>query len=119
MPLVQLRRNPKIVGDHDIAKVAMALPMIVASALDGGQERSALVADDIEIQVSDQDPRDVGSDKFDIELVILANDYPEREANLQARTEMIARGVQNLVPKGVRFSVWPLLAKGAWVTGQG
>ncbi|MBI2592651.1 MAG: hypothetical protein HYW37_00610 [Candidatus Colwellbacteria bacterium] len=118
MPLVQLRKNSRRVGGADIDRLREELPKIVADSLDGGQEQSHLVPDDIEIQVSDGDPRDVNV-HYDVGVVILANDYPERAVNLQDRTDGIKGRVEHLLPLGVKFSVWVLLAQGGWATGEG
>lgn len=118
MPLVIVKHTYVIHGGF-INKLAKALPEIVALALSVENNPEAhLSPADIEVWVHRANELDVNAKN--LEIVIWANLYPERLANLNEREERIRNFVKkflaDVIPGGVSASgfVWVLLANGAF-----
>lgn len=108
MPQVFLKYR-RDVPDGVIYKLAQDLPEIVARELDcGGQ--GALIANDVEVTVLKKGPYDVMTRH--IEIIIWANDYPKRRANLKKRQQKIAGAVRKITNHG--GWIWVLLGHGAF-----
>ncbi len=113
MPLVMVHdaSNSEVLLD-----VTRALPALVAQALHVEEDPAAhLTANDVEVWVRGHHPHDKCTQG--IEIVVWANLFPERNANLEERTEMIAKGVRAIlaqVSPGVKGFVWVLLQPGAF-----
>ena len=90
------------------------LPAIVAKALDTPDNPDGrLEAGDI--AVSFQSVGEFDCNTIPLSITIFANDYPERRANLTERKEQIIREVSRITDTTwVTFSVWVLLAPGAY-----
>lgn len=107
MPFVVVNRNKKKLPDKVLSPIIKKLPEIVANALTAWTPEGKLTPNDIEVWVQDFGPLDLNTK--DIEIVIWANLYPEREANLPVRQKFITEKVKQLVSKGITGFVWVLL----------
>jgi len=114
MPLVLVtanRNHPKI-NDAMLNGLCLVLreqiPRFLACDDPGGH----LTPDDIEIQLRDRDPsRDVGASKHDLHIVVLANDFPSRKANLDERCKHICGCIAECYKKdNIHGFVWIRLA---------
>lgn len=116
MPLVVVNYQKNEIDPVIVRNVANGLPKIVARALDVvGNEQARLSAGDIEVWVQEAGSQDVNGKG--LEIVIWANEYPERLANLNDRKEEILRGVRDLLPHypgNLTGFVWVLLQPGAF-----
>ena len=88
------------------------LPQLVAEALHCKKdERGALVPDDVEIWYYPSSVYDrLG--KYDIQIVVQANDVPERKKNLENRTRKLRQNIKLLLPRKTKGFVWVRLAPG-------
>jgi hypothetical protein len=98
------------------------LPGAIAEALSTGPgTEGELKPEEIEVKVFPFGPMDIHH--YDIEVIILANDYPERAKSLDDRASNLANNVprsitmaamQSLGPHiTIKGFVWPFLGKGA------
>jgi len=90
MPLVTVRSN--ILGHVEKTALGPVIQKIVALALDGDEFESWLGPTDIEVEFKEIGPYDVSFPP--VSLLVLANDYPSRKANLQERASQIARALR-------------------------
>ncbi|MBZ9571952.1 hypothetical protein KJA15_01260 [Patescibacteria group bacterium] len=88
------------------------LPGIVAEALSVPGTDGELTSDEIEVKFETFGPFDVHSK--DIEIIILANDYPERKKNLDERQTLIKEGVKRILYSGITGFVWVLPLPGSF-----
>lgn len=113
MPLVVVHDNS---SSEVILDIARALPDLVAQALHVEENPAAhLTADEVGVWVREHHPHDRSTQG--LEIVVWANLFPERNANLEERTEMIAKGVRAIltsVDPSVKGFVWVLLQPGAF-----
>lgn len=117
MQLVSVRYRTGEIPNEFLVKLVSKLPGVVASALDvGGQDPHKYVsAADISI-----DPVAMGElyvSSYHLEIIVWANDFPERRANLDKRKEFIRLWVQNCLDEAgfaTKGVVWLLLAPGAF-----
>lgn len=95
MPLVSLRCSSKV--SHELKQLlAMNLPLLVAGALHVEEVLDAhLLPPHVEVAVSDVGPYDVNSS--DIGVMITANMYTERTADIDRRVHAIALGLRRLL----------------------
>lgn len=114
MPLVVVNRNPKSFDERSLENLVRALPDLVASALTCENPDGELTAKDIEVWVQDSGPFDVNTK--DVEIIIWANLYPERQADLDRRQRYITGGIKALMNAGdiatvkrISGFVWVLL----------
>jgi len=108
MPLVLITRKPGV----SLTELLSMIRLVVADELSSNDPHGALIPDDIEVNVREFGPLDIS--KYDVEILIVANEYPERRATLPARTYMVRKKVANLLPGGLLSWVWILLATGEW-----
>lgn len=113
-----------VVVNHQVGRVlpdmlnelAQAMPEIVARALNVEEHEEAhLTANDVEVWIRESDLYDVNNK--DIEIIIWANHYPERLANLGERKEIILNGVRGFLKdydRNLSGFVWVLLQPGAF-----
>lgn len=107
MPLVVVNRNPEKLSDRILKKFLEGLPESVASTLTCENPDGKLKAQDIEVWVQDFGPYDIN--KADVEIIIWANQYPERQENLDFRRKMLCNLVRSAVPRDIKGWVWILL----------
>lgn len=108
MPLVVLNRNPKKVNDTLTKAIAEALPGLVSLALtipDNPVEE--LTSKDIEVWVQDFGKFDINTK--DVEIIIWANQHPERKENLLERCKKISDCLKDHIPNGITGFVRVLL----------
>jgi len=128
MPYVWIFVRPKIYQTEPLQQFVNNLPGVIAEALSTSPGTAGeLKPWEIEVEVFPFGP--MGIHHYDIEILIFANDYPERAENLDDRTKKIA----DMAPRAVTMSaleslasrffkpkitikgfVWPLLTKGAF-----
>ena len=111
MPLVQVRFGPRM--DAQITGVARSLPAVIAKHLDVPGTSGALEAEDIEVWVQAHGPYDqprISEDhSSDLQIVVSANEYPNRAANLEERNQQIGEEIKALLPpalQDIRMFVW-------------
>jgi hypothetical protein len=121
MPTIRLKRDPDLMPDSVLEPLLEKLPGIVASALHvEGNRHGRLQPDDIDIEVSDHGRLDVNCQT--LQILILANDYPERAANINERTKEIADAVRfelrmfrDVLGIAGRSFVWVFLGRAGFV----
>ena len=115
MSLVRIARDPVLVSDPRLVHLLTDIRQIVADALTIPGTDGELHSHEIEMEV-----RDFGSfdqpGKYSLEITVLANEYPERRANLDERREKIIAGVKDALPNFPpgRGYVWVLLMPGSF-----
>ena len=108
MPLVLMNRKENLVNDHLAKHLAEELTHIVSMVLNTPEEEGGeLVPDDIEVRVRNSSDLDVNAKP--LEIIIWANDFPKRRANLGFRQKAIVEAVKGLIPSTVTGFVWILL----------
>ena len=121
MPFVTLYYKPSFVKKEEMRAIAERLPEIVARALNVPENPAArLNANDIEVQPEEID-EECTVNRRPLEIIILANDYPERKKNLDKRQEEITKAVREIKNEAwsldfrrVRGFVWVLLIPGSF-----
>lgn len=118
MPLVLLKRDKEKYSDKNprLRALVSLLPEMIAEALTVEGTPGELSASDVEVYVSNFGPLDIYNKP--IEIVILANEFPERLANLKERLDKITEKInptflKKLLPGG--YSIWLNLIKGTYV----
>lgn len=109
MPLVFVKRNREKLPNEFLRPLMVAMPCIIAEALSTSSDEGRLTEEDIEVWTWDvrADDLDIGS--YDIQVVIFANNYPERKARLEVSRKQIERWLQGNCPKGTCGLVWVVL----------
>ena len=95
MPLVHLYYHPHRDGWELAQNLAAALPKIIAPHLTiptRDRHDGQVTPEDIIVRPSAGSSIDANT--LDIEIVILAHDFPERRANLEERKENIIKGIR-------------------------
>jgi hypothetical protein len=110
MPLVLLQYRHERGLEEIAQKLAQELPNIVSRALDvPGNNDERLNPVDIEVRVYESGKYFVNAQ--DLEMTIIAHDYPERTENIEARKDVILDGVRKLLAyydRNVSGWVWVL-----------
>jgi hypothetical protein len=97
MPIVMVFRDPKIVNDDIMQRIANKLPYIIANALNVSENPEArLVSDSIKLKIIDPSKFDRNADP--LEILIFANEYPERKKDIDKRMVNIADGIKAIWP---------------------
>lgn len=117
MPIAIVRYHRKLEAKEDffaeLEFLAMRLPAIIAEALNTSHPDGQLMPADINVRFERSGPFD--QNVIDLSILILANDYPERRANIKERKEAIVGEVRQMpLADNADFSVWILLAEGAY-----
>ena len=111
MPLVQIRRNPRIISDDVIWALNEHLPALAAKVL-SCDEGGPLAPKDVMIEVDDIGPMD--RNIKDIHIRVWAHDYPTRRGEdleaLRSIRKQIATEVVKHLPEITTWYVWVLLA---------
>jgi len=114
MPLIHIYRKASIVSDAEITRITAKLAEIVAQALDIPElQEGKLTAGDIEIIVHDQTYLSVSNAPLCI--IIHANDYPERRANLKERTRQIVSRLEITRKSTTHGFVWVQLIPSSFI----
>jgi len=119
MPLalitVQREKHPKLGDQHFLQAFANELRNRIANVLTCADEGGKLSGADIEVEIRDhQGWRHVGGAHYDIQIVVLANEFPARKANLGERTLALRKMIQLLLPLNITGFVWVRLAPAAF-----
>lgn len=120
MPLTLIQYKPSRFTEEGIQMIASQMPKIVASALHSPRdgEAASLVPNDIEVWCTESGKLDVNTK--DLEIIIWAQEFPDRKATLERRKDEIIRDVRKLFSKngGGRIPgfVWVLLQPTAFGT---
>ncbi len=116
MPLVILRYKPDRIPGDMLHKLALALPAMVAEALNAPEDQVArLMPGEVEVWVEESHRFDVNGK--DIQIVVWAHDYPARRPNLEVRKNAILGGVGAFLSdydRNVSWFVWVLLQQSAY-----
>ncbi len=107
MPLVVVNRNPEKLDNELLKELVKSLPLSVALALTCDNPAGKLTAQDVEVWVQDFGPYDINTK--DVEIIIWANLYPERQTNLDFKREGILALVRSILPREIKGFVWILL----------
>lgn len=110
MPLVVLSHKKDRVLPDMLEKLAQALPAMVAEALTCEHPPGLLVAGDIEVWVRESSDYDVNVK--DLEIVVWANHYDERQQNLHHRNVAVLNKVREFLADydcNLNGYVWILL----------
>ena len=101
-----------------LVRLVSALPKIVADALSCEDPDGGLTPQDIEVSVEEYGPMDISGD-YNLEVIVDANEYPSRLADLKQRTQQIADQVGAiLIGPPTKYYVWVRLSPAAFVEGQ-
>lgn len=92
------------------------LPEIIAKALSVPGTEGELTPEDIEVKFEQFGDLDIH--QKDVEIIILANDYPEIRKNLDFRTKQIYFQVCTLLGQDTTSFILVLLQKGSFITGN-
>lgn len=119
MPLaiVTVNRDHKALTDDFLFNYArFQLRGDIADTLTCEDRGGDLTMRDIEVEIRDRvEGKHIGGEKYDFQLVVFANDYPSRKANLDERcAELRNRTSQVLLPYNVHGFVWVLLSPAAF-----
>jgi len=114
MPLVVVNKGNCRIPKAEFDGLISYLPVVVATALTTYENPDGkLKPADVEVWVHNPNSHDVGSDK--VQIVIFANLYPERAANLDERRKQITRNIRKTFPSlNIYGWVWILLAPGSF-----
>lgn len=95
--VVKVKGNPGHQSNQAFLEVSQALPHIVAETLnvDGFERVKWLSSSDVKVIMETVGP--VNIDTFHFDIIVLADDFPERRANLQERAGMIQSEVYDLL----------------------
>ena len=116
MPLAILSYHPEMVHAEHVRRLSSLLPSMVAEALDVPENPEArLTASDVEVWARERMRFDKSAKA--LEIVVLANDYPERRKDLDERSKELGRKVKfflDAFPEHIHGFVWVLLAPGGF-----
>lgn len=105
MPLVQVRRTSRVTNGT-LKHLLDGLPAVVASAL--SCEDNRIYVPDIMIEVSEASGFD--RNLKDVNIRVLAHDYPERHIDASRIQRAISTFVQKTLPGGTTWYVWLFLS---------
>lgn len=119
MPLVLVTRDPHKISKSKLVHLVSCLPKRVAEALHVQNVPEAhLTPEDIEVRVQEPDRFDIR--RYDLEIVIFASHFPEREAELPQRIRHISEFVGGIFhDTGLSGFVYVLLAPAAFAEWRG
>ena len=113
MPLIIITKNSKKISRHTLAGLAKSLPACVARKLHIKSVKDAhLTPADIEVKINERGRYDTYH--HDVEVVILASHFPEREANLPRITSEISAYVQGYL-NGLPSEEGPTISGFVWI----
>ena len=120
MPFAKVMFDEEKVGERDLRKLGELLPYIIAKHLGIGGTSANLSPGDIEIEFSSFGPFDIHSK--DVQIIIWANEYPERAVDLDARRRAISDHLAHSMSSGstginsrrINCFVWILLQQGSY-----
>ncbi len=112
MPLVVINRNQKKLDNVHLKSLTSMLPNMVANVLTCADDDGLLKSSDVEVRVQDFGTHDVNTK--DLEIIIWANLYPEREAKLKKSRCCITNAVKEIIPEDLSGFVWILLQPGSF-----
>ena len=120
MPFAKVMFDKEKVGEADLRKLGKLLPRIIAKHLGVPGTSAELSPLDIEIEFSSFGPFDIHHK--DIQIIIWANQYPERAGSLDARRRAIHDELVFVMSSGsagvnsyrINCFVWVLLQRGSY-----
>ena len=107
MPLIVLNWGSGM-NDGVLNKLINNLRGLVADALTCENPDGKLTPADVELWSRQRNGSDRGLK--DLQIVVFANDYPERRVNLDDRQKMLKDSIRKLLPPDVHGWVWIRLA---------
>lgn len=115
MPLAFVNYRDIVLDRGGVKRIVEALPELVAKSL--SVEEGRLVPGEVGVRTRRADAMDILT--HDVEIVVFANHYPEREAKVQEAAEEINTSVEDLLAgTGLRSYVWVLLTPGGFSESQ-
>ncbi len=112
MPQAYIARDLAVVDDKTLRQIVELLQPVAAVAL-SVKGVGELNARDILVEVKDFGPFDRHA--RDLQIIILAHEYPERAHNIDERTAQIAMYLGKMIPKGVSYSIWCILGTSSYL----
>lgn len=112
MPKVIIQAHAATLSTELITRLCKQIPYIIAKALTVQDTEAEVHADEVEIEVKEFGPWDVGKKSFEFE--VQANDYPERSKNLAERRMAIQKGIRSTLPGRFNMSVWLRVQQGSY-----
>lgn len=95
MPLVQVYRDKKRIGDELLLQMKDVIPKAVAKRLTSTDPEATLSPNEISVVFHDFGQFDVRG--CSLEVIIFANHYPNRGADINERARLIARDLHECV----------------------
>lgn len=119
MPLVIVFANRSceaLSGYEALKQLGPLLQQLVAQALTCDDPGGELTAVDVEVDLKYRDPKwNIGGDQYDLQIVVFANDFPSRKANLEERCRQLRDLLRDQTELGgVKGYVWIRLAPAAF-----
>ena len=69
---------------------------------------------EIEVEIRDLDSKKNIGGKYDLQIVVFANEYPSRRANLDERCAELRERIRQALPDNLHGFVWVLLSPAAF-----
>lgn len=105
MPVVTIKRNPRVIPDVMLEKIVLTLSINTANALTC--EEGVLTEEDIMVEVSDVGSYDRNCK--DINILVFAHDYPSRRVKLDRAQLLISRALEVYLPQSASWYIWIIL----------
>lgn len=106
MPLIQVRYNPRTIGEEGIIPVLSCLPGVAVRVLEC-EEGGELSSRDIMVEVNKVSRLDTNCK--DVNIRVIAHDYPSRREKIDFIRDEIAERVALYMPTGPSWYVWVML----------
>lgn len=106
MPLIQIRYRTGKVGYKRVDNLIDAISSVAAKGL-ACEEGGPLAAEDMMVEVDLVGPQD--RRVKDVNIRIIAHDYPTRRENLVATRRDVQRKVAGFLTSEMSYYVWPML----------
>lgn len=116
MPLVCMTANQMRLSESTLLQLGRELQQWVAEVLTCGDPDGQLRPEDVEVSIRGRSPRfDIGGEKYDIAVTVLANDFPSRRKNLKERCQQLREKLKAcLLLRECHGFVWIRLAPAAF-----
>ncbi len=113
MPLIQVRYNPRKIGENAIIPLVSCFPAVAVRVL-ACEEGGELTYRDIMVEVNKASRLDENCK--DVNIRVIAHDYPSRREKIDFIRDEIAERVALYMPTGPSWYVWVLLHTTSYVS---